>query len=347
MKNSKVCPHMKSKIFIEMQKVKEIPKRCEMPHLKTVEDNGTVWLCCECLEKGCSRYSTNQCMLKHNTEKKHKICFNFKENILWCYKCNDDLYDMLEYCDNKESTLYKNFEVLIDKFNMIIHKIRKKEKLYKNSVDTNKVVISNYHQKKQNQSKEDSFQTRIFGLSNLGNTCFFNSVMQSILASGLFLEQIGKFNSYISRSSLLNEIYMLANAKSRSKNPKSVFKKLVSKNRKYGYYKQQDANECFLYMLEMIEKEYKNMNIQIEHPFNSYSLYQVQCMKCNMIEYIFEISSLMMLGLNEKQSHTKIKDDIYIELDNYTKKSLYFELENSKIKDNKNVIRSRYNRDKD
>lgn len=342
-KNPKLCPHLTPKILKNLQTLKKIPKTCEIPCHTETQKKTPIWVCLNCLKSGCSRYSENQCMLKHNEKHKHSICYNFDQNLLWCYKCDDCLHEMLsEGVEFDETRLYKDFEDLLEKFDRCVFNLKKREtegKVLRSDVEVKKILEKKNLLERGGGIRNVSDQ--IFGLKNLGNTCFFNSVMQAILNSGKFLDFINEYKSNFNSNSLPIEILKIMRNSQKSRNPKLVFRGLIKKNRKYGYYNQQDANECFLFLLEELEKYFTKSKISKDHPFTGYYIYQTKCMQCDLNEYFFEQSSMLMLDLNDKSDHEKTKNKIYEEIQKLkSQKKNIIPIKNENITKHKFVTKS-------
>lgn len=72
---------------------------------------------------------------------------------------------------------------------------------------------------------------------------------------------------------------------------------LIKKDSKFGYYNQQDANECLLYLLEILEKEIENLHLPTNYPFLGYYMYMFKCLKCKKNEYFLQKNTLLMIDI--------------------------------------------------
>ena len=199
----------------------------------------------------------------------------------------------------------------------------------------------------QRQSKR---KLPIFGLSNMGNTCFFNSSLQCILACPSFIDNLNDNQDRFRSGSLLKDILELGVQDKTS--PRNVFKHLIRKNRVYGHYNQQDSHEAFINLLDIMENEIKQLKKgkAFQFDFESFLIYQIYCFNCELSELLFEDNTNLMLEIErnaedypkllEKVSAKKMKNKRVVGTN-------YVQLNNSTVKEHRNVVNSGFNSRKD
>ncbi|XP_077226808.1 ubiquitin-specific protease 2 [Tasmannia lanceolata] len=97
------------------------------------------------------------------------------------------------------------------------------------------------------------------GLVNLGNTCFFNSVMQNLLAMDILRHYFMDLNNSVgpltmALKKLFNETCVGADSRNVI-NPKTFFGCICSKAPQFRGYQQQDSHELLLYLLDGLYTE--------------------------------------------------------------------------------------------
>ncbi|CAB4033897.1 ubiquitin carboxyl-terminal hydrolase 16 isoform X1, partial [Paramuricea clavata] len=131
------------------------------------EEKSGICICLRCGNIACSRQSSHQHAVQHyNSKTSHPLVINLSNWVIWCYKCDNEVDVEINPALGQCLTLLKK---------ALGVKNAKQEKRIETS--QKKSTSNNYSLAGNNNA--------VNGLANLGNTCFFNSVMQNLCQSQL------------------------------------------------------------------------------------------------------------------------------------------------------------------
>eukprot|EP01022_Parablepharisma_sp_SALTPOND_P004435 TRINITY_DN120288_c0_g1_i1.p1 TRINITY_DN120288_c0_g1~~TRINITY_DN120288_c0_g1_i1.p1 ORF type:complete len:560 (+),score=74.02 TRINITY_DN120288_c0_g1_i1:106-1680(+) len=177
--------------------------------------------------------------------------------------------------------------------------------------------------KRQEHLKALAASQGIKGLQNLGNTCYFNSVMQCLNASSELVELLitkpiiskapenVKLPPLILRKRLRDFFTAMREVKGSVHNPEPVLDAVRAKYPKFKGYHQQDSHELLMSVLDrLIEEEqalYKAVNqgknanffdTTVAKLFGSKLVNKVSCLGCGTIYWIFDPCTVYSLPMS-------------------------------------------------
>lgn len=245
------------------------------------DSSHSIWICITCGVLNCGRY-VNAHGLKHaEKNKKHIVNMETKELSVYCYECDDfitnDTPDRL--LENIRTVLLtKNLANETDAPGRSLRP-RRKRKISTNSGIENQPNKSKKQKIDKNVKKEKPAvgTMKRVGLRNLGNTCFMNSVLQSLSNLDEFCKILKTLPSFennakkpeskkattrftkdgvIMTDELKKVLVALSQGDQKTAiSPESLFSVIWKVVPRFRGYQQQDAHEFLRYMLDRLHTE--------------------------------------------------------------------------------------------
>lgn len=142
-----------------------------------------LWISTSKYEIGCGDGTEHECLKKlHLANKKDCVIVQPNSGEIYCYECKVDLVKQYEELANNEEKAVQPLVKFVEEINQKLHLIKEKTKKMTNVKLMEQVRPEKFKElseaKKHEKKEVIIVPESIFGIENLGNTCFFNSVMQ-------------------------------------------------------------------------------------------------------------------------------------------------------------------------
>ncbi|EDO33880.1 predicted protein [Nematostella vectensis] len=268
---SKKCSHITKAIKLGVL-------QNHIPHMKIGQcsvcnevpnKNTSICICLRCSKQGCDRYSNGKHGLSHYEDTpSHCITVNLSSLMVWCYSCDIEI----PVAPNTD---------LQDCINLLLKALQSTGRQLQGNGLLPKVVLRDVTQDSEIMARHYHPQHKLVkGLVNLGNTCFFNAVMQNLCQTELlylvmkFASQDDYMHTFTAPNKQLSELSVkvatppgsltmalkklliqMKNSDPGPLNPKHLFSEICKKSPRFRGYQQQDSQELLRCLLDSIKTE--------------------------------------------------------------------------------------------
>uniref|UniRef100_A0A7M4F4E8 Ubiquitin carboxyl-terminal hydrolase 16 n=1 Tax=Crocodylus porosus TaxID=8502 RepID=A0A7M4F4E8_CROPO len=241
------------------------------------DESPSIWLCLKCGHRGCGRNSQEQHALKHHTTPRsdpHCLVLSLDNWSVWCYLCDNEV-------PYSSST----------RLGQLVDNVRKALSEHQESQDFENKKTEKDNRNEQEKEKREGMikeetsypntnaEVIVKGLSNLGNTCFFNAVMQNLSQTPVLRELLKEAKmpgttvkiepSHFSTEPLVIQLEEpgpltlamcqflteMQETKKGTVAPKELFAQVCKKAIRFKGYQQQDSQELLRYLLDGMRAE--------------------------------------------------------------------------------------------
>ncbi|XP_009067832.1 PREDICTED: ubiquitin carboxyl-terminal hydrolase 16 isoform X2 [Acanthisitta chloris] len=264
------------------QECKADNKAQEKSEEEQTDEGPSIWLCLKCGHRGCGRNSPDQHALKHYATPRsdpHCLVLSLDNWSVWCYICDNEVpYNTSTRLGQAVEFVRK--QVHIDSSQtekQQEHQELENKKVEKDSKNEQEKEVS---LKEENSRSTTNLEVTVKGLSNLGNTCFFNAVMQNLSQTPVLRELLKEAKMPGTTVKIdLPELSMqepqlikldqpgpltlamhqflteMQETKRGVVTPKELFAQVCKKAIRFKGYQQQDSHELLRYLLDGMRAE--------------------------------------------------------------------------------------------
>uniref|UniRef100_A0A8C7E161 ubiquitinyl hydrolase 1 n=1 Tax=Naja naja TaxID=35670 RepID=A0A8C7E161_NAJNA len=230
---------------------------------KSAEDKPSIWLCLKCGHRGCGRNCQEQHALKHYEmprSEPHCLVLNVENWCVWCYLCDDEIqYNSSSRLGQLVGFIRKQTCVNIPNTGQLLLKPQNEEEKEK------KEILFKDNKSQLNGNSEMTVK----GLSNLGNTCFFNAVLQNLSQTSVLRELLKEAKMPDSTIILKPPDFSITEPLVVMLDPPrpltlamcqfladiELFSQICKKATRFKGYQQQDSQELLRYLLDGMRTE--------------------------------------------------------------------------------------------
>ncbi|XP_066196702.1 ubiquitin carboxyl-terminal hydrolase 16 isoform X3 [Sylvia atricapilla] len=241
----------------------------------------SIWLCLKCGHRGCDRNSPDQHALKHYETPRsdpHCLVLSLDNWSVWCYLCDNEVpYKTSSLLGQTVEFVRK--QVGIDSSHAVEKQDNKEVENKKVEKDSKNEQEKEVSLKEENSLSSANGEVTVKGLSNLGNTCFFNAVMQNLSQTPVLRELLKEAKMpgttvKIESPELCMEpqlikldqpgpltlamhhfVTEMQETKKGVVTPKELFAQVCKKAVRFKGYQQQDSHELLRYLLDGMRAE--------------------------------------------------------------------------------------------
>ncbi|KAF8016171.1 hypothetical protein BT93_H1630 [Corymbia citriodora subsp. variegata] len=235
-------------------------------------ESKAIWVCLECGHYACGGVgfptTAQSHAVRHARQTRHPLAIQLeKPSLRWCFPCNAliPIEKIQEKGEQKDDPFAEVVKLIKGRFTQA-PSVDVEDVWFGNGSVTNEVNLTS----SVSSCSDGRGGYVVRGMVNLGNTCFFNSVVQNLLALDRLKDYLGKLDTSIgpltiSLKKLFSEVKMENGVKS-AINPRSLFGSICSKAPQFRGYQQHDSHELLRCLLDVLSTEEFDMRKQSRLP---------------------------------------------------------------------------------